>query len=54
MGGATAITPSVILFVGKEKMIRLLHQQHAMSDRFISHMLSVAVKRARCVVGSAR
>ena len=40
MGSATAITPSVILCVGKEKMIRLLHQQHAMSDRFISHMLS--------------
>jgi CRP-like cAMP-binding protein len=40
MGSATAITPSVILLVGKEKMIRLLHQQHAMSDRFISHMLS--------------
>jgi CRP/FNR family cyclic AMP-dependent transcriptional regulator len=40
MGSATAITPSVILFVGKEKMVRLLHKQHAMSDRFISHMLS--------------
>ena len=40
MGSATAITPSVILSVGKEKMIHLLHQQHGMSDRFISHMLS--------------
>jgi CRP-like cAMP-binding protein len=40
MGSATAITPSAILLVGKEKMVRLLHQQHAMSDRFISHMLS--------------
>jgi CRP/FNR family cyclic AMP-dependent transcriptional regulator len=30
----------VILFVAKEKMARLLHQQHAMSDRFIAHMLS--------------
>jgi CRP-like cAMP-binding protein len=40
MGSATAITPSVILLVGKEKMVRLLHKQHAMSDRFISHMLS--------------
>ena len=35
MGSATAITPSVILLVGKEKMVRLLHKQHAMSDRFI-------------------
>ena len=40
MGSATAITPSVILAVGKAKMVRLLHQQHAMSDRFIAHMLS--------------
>ena len=39
MGSATAITPSVILLIGKEKMISLLHKQHAMSDRFISHML---------------
>jgi CRP/FNR family transcriptional regulator, cyclic AMP receptor protein len=40
MGSATAITPSAILFVDKDKMIRLLHKQHAMSDRFISHMLA--------------
>jgi CRP-like cAMP-binding protein len=40
MGSATAITPSVILLVGKSKMVRLLHRQHAMSDRFIAHMLS--------------
>ena len=40
MGSATAMTPSTILLVGKEKMVRLLHKQHAMSDRFISHMLA--------------
>jgi CRP/FNR family cyclic AMP-dependent transcriptional regulator len=40
MGTATAITPSVILLVPKEKMVRLLRQQHAMSDRFITHMLT--------------
>src|SRR5206468_6945008 len=40
MGSATAITPSVILLVDKQKMVQLLHKQHAMSDRFISHMLS--------------
>ena len=39
-GSATAITPSVVLHVGKDVMARLLHRQHAMSDRFISHMLS--------------
>ena len=40
MGSATAMTPSVILLVDKSRMVRLLHKQHAMSDRFISHMLS--------------
>jgi CRP-like cAMP-binding protein len=40
MGSATAITPCVILMLRKAEMVRLLHTQHAMSDRFISHMLS--------------
>ena len=40
IGSATAITPSAILLVRKEKMVGLLHKQHAMSDRFISHMLA--------------
>jgi len=40
MGSATAITPSAILLVAKERMAQLLHKQHEMSDRFISHMLT--------------
>jgi CRP/FNR family transcriptional regulator, cyclic AMP receptor protein len=40
MGSATAITASTILFVDKDEMVRLLHQQHALSDRFIAHMLA--------------
>jgi CRP/FNR family cyclic AMP-dependent transcriptional regulator len=40
IGSATAITPSVILLVTKATMLRLLHRQHEMSDRFIAHMLS--------------
>jgi CRP/FNR family cyclic AMP-dependent transcriptional regulator len=40
MGSATAITPSVILLVGKARMIGLLHDEHSMSDRFIAHMLT--------------
>jgi CRP/FNR family transcriptional regulator, cyclic AMP receptor protein len=40
MGSATAITGSTILLIDKEQMARLLHKQHALSDRFISHMLS--------------
>jgi CRP/FNR family cyclic AMP-dependent transcriptional regulator len=37
---ATAMTLSSILVVPKRRMIRLLHQQHALSDRFIAHMLA--------------
>ena len=40
MGSATAITPSAILRIEKVQMVRLLHRQHAMSDRFIAHMLT--------------
>ena len=40
MGSATAITPSAILRIGKDRMFRLLRKQHAMSDRFLSHMLT--------------
>ena len=40
MGSATAITGSTILLVDKNEMVRLLHKQHALSDRFIAHMLA--------------
>jgi CRP/FNR family cyclic AMP-dependent transcriptional regulator len=40
MGSAAALVDSTILFVDKEAMISLLHRQHALSDRFISHMLA--------------
>jgi CRP/FNR family transcriptional regulator, cyclic AMP receptor protein len=40
MGSATAATPSTILLVDKDRMVRLLHKQHTMSDRFIAHMLA--------------
>ena len=40
MGSATAITESSILRVNKTNMVRLLHKQHDLSDRFIAHMLA--------------
>jgi CRP-like cAMP-binding protein len=40
MGSATTITPSAILLVPKQAMVGLLHKEHEMSDRFISHMLA--------------
>jgi CRP-like cAMP-binding protein len=41
---ARATTATTVLAVPKEQMLRLLHSQHALSDRFISHML---VRNAR-------
>ncbi len=38
-GSATAITPSAILAIRKDTMLRLLRNRHAMSDQFISHLL---------------
>jgi CRP/FNR family transcriptional regulator, cyclic AMP receptor protein len=40
MGTATAITPSTVLIVEKSEMFKVLHQQHTLSDRFISFMLA--------------
>jgi len=40
MGTATAITPTTLLVIEKTEMIRVLHDEHAFSDRFVSYMLS--------------
>ena len=40
MATATAIIPTSILFIDKSEMMRVLHKEHALSDRFISHMLA--------------
>jgi len=40
MGTATAITPTTLLVIEKTEMIRVLHAEHAFSDRFVSYMLS--------------
>jgi CRP/FNR family transcriptional regulator, cyclic AMP receptor protein len=39
MGTATAITPSTVLVIEKDEMFKVLHEQHALSDRFIKFML---------------
>lgn len=44
IGSATAITPSSILVIEKNQMVKVLHKQLALSDRFISHMLSRNVR----------
>jgi CRP-like cAMP-binding protein len=40
IGSATAITATTVLVIEKKEMIRVLHTEHAFSNRFISYMLS--------------
>src|SRR6202165_3401860 len=40
MGTATAVVPTRLLIIEKNEMIRVLHAEHAFSDRFVSYMLS--------------
>ena len=40
MASAGAITPSVLLKIGRKEMIHALHQQHALSDIFVAHLLA--------------
>jgi CRP/FNR family cyclic AMP-dependent transcriptional regulator len=40
MGTASAITPSTILVIAKSEMLRVLHDEHKLSDHFIAYMLA--------------
>src|ERR1700722_15032362 len=40
LGTATAIVATTVLIIGKKEMIRALHDEHLLSDRFISYMLA--------------
>jgi CRP/FNR family transcriptional regulator, cyclic AMP receptor protein len=40
MGTATAITSSAVLVIDKRQMLKVLHEQHGLSDRFITFMLA--------------
>ena len=40
MGTAAAIVPTTVLRIPKREMMRTLHEQSALSDRFIAHMLA--------------
>jgi CRP/FNR family cyclic AMP-dependent transcriptional regulator len=40
IGTATAITPTAILVIEKNEMMRVLHAERALADRFISYVLS--------------
>jgi len=40
IGTATSITPSTVLVIEKSEMLKLLHEEHDLSDRFIRFMLA--------------
>ena len=40
MGTATAVVPTTVLMIEKTEMIRALHAEPALSDRFIKYILS--------------
>ena len=40
MATATAIAPTTVLVIEKSEMIRVLHEEHDFSDRFIAYMLA--------------
>jgi CRP/FNR family cyclic AMP-dependent transcriptional regulator len=40
MGNATSITPSTVLVIEKNEMLKVLHEQHELSDLFINFVLS--------------
>jgi len=40
MGTATAVVPTTALVIGRAEMKRVLHEQQALSDRFIAYMLA--------------
>jgi CRP/FNR family cyclic AMP-dependent transcriptional regulator len=40
MGAASAIVPTALLAIEKNEMIRVLHEEHKLSDRFISYLLT--------------
>src|ERR1700733_15108269 len=41
---ATALEPTIALVIDKQEMIRVIHEEHQFSDRFVSHMLKRNVR----------
>jgi CRP/FNR family transcriptional regulator, cyclic AMP receptor protein len=40
MGTTMAVTPTTLLVIQKEELLRVLHQEHQLSDHFIAYMLA--------------
>lgn len=50
MATATAITPNTLLVIEKGEMLRVLHAEHAFSDRFVAYMLRRNIRTEEDVV----
>ena len=44
IGSAAATTATRVLEIAKAQMVRVLHEQHSLSDRFIAHMVARNVR----------
>jgi CRP/FNR family transcriptional regulator, cyclic AMP receptor protein len=51
IGRATTVSPSSILVIQKDHMMKILHRQPALSDRFLSNMLSRTVRLEESLIG---
>ena len=51
IGTATAITRATVLVIDKDEMFRLLHAEHALSDRFIAYMLHRNIRIEQDLIG---
>ena len=40
MGTTTAVTPTTLLVIDKDQLLRVLHAEHELSDHFIAYMLA--------------
>jgi CRP/FNR family transcriptional regulator, cyclic AMP receptor protein len=50
LAAATAMIATAVLIIAKQEMVRLLHEQHEFSDRFIAHMLARSIRLEEAVV----
>jgi CRP-like cAMP-binding protein len=50
MGTATSITATTILVIGKREMVRVLHGEHQLSDRFIAYLVARNIRVEEALV----
>ncbi len=50
IGAATAMAPSSILIISTAEMMKVLHEQHTFSDRFIAHMLTKNLRTEQTLI----